>query len=105
MYIKVTWQKFRDAVNDYSPAQFTKEGLGVLFDHFENLETNMDTKIELDVIEICNDWKEGTYEGLYGEDYPEDTNYEDFKVKVLEYLNHHTTVLKVGTDNLLIKNF
>jgi len=74
---------------------FSYEGLGLLFDHLEEMEEINGQEIELDVIAICCD---------YAEDNPDDiiANYsidvegmdEDEKIEVVrDYLEENTTLV------------
>jgi len=79
--------------------QFTRDALGVLFDYFEEIEESMEEEMELDVIGICCDYMEGDSEEfreMYDIDEDED---------VREYLEERTTLLELGDDWFLIKQF
>lgn len=44
--------------------QFSYEGLAVLFEYLEQLEQDTGEELELDVIALCCDYCEDTYEGI-----------------------------------------
>jgi hypothetical protein len=89
---------FRRAFEQLRPDQFSYQGLGALFDYFEELEDGIGEEIELDVIGICCEYTE--YEELsefqeeYGKEY-----------KTIEDIEDHTTVIPVFGDSFIIEQF
>jgi hypothetical protein len=75
---------------------FTYEGLGLLFDHFEELEESTGQEIELDVIAICCDYDENHWEDIasnYSIDLT-DCEDEDDKIEaVRDYLTNNTSLV------------
>jgi hypothetical protein len=66
--------------------QFSYEGLAVLFDYLEELEASTGQELELDVIALCCDYYEDTWQNIadnYGIEYENDTDGFD---AVREYL-------------------
>ena len=59
MKTTVTFDKFREY---FCPNNFSCEGLRLLFDYLERLEEDTDTEIEFDVIAICCDYSEQSFE-------------------------------------------
>jgi hypothetical protein len=79
---------FRDAFQKAGRGNnFSYEGLGVLFDYFEEYEESTGEEIELDVIAICCEFCEETPEEIRA-------NY-DIEGDVMEYLQDHTQVAGV----------
>jgi hypothetical protein len=89
---------FRRAFEQLRPDQFSYQGLGALFDYFEELEDGIGEEIELDVIGICCEYTE--YEELsefqeeYGKEY-----------KTIEDIEDRTTVIPVFGDSFIIQQF
>jgi hypothetical protein len=77
--------QFRDAFRDAGrEIHFSYEGLGVLFEHLESLESDTGEEIEFDVIALCCEFAEDSAESIakaYGVEYDEDDDLED-SVKV-----------------------
>jgi hypothetical protein len=101
----VSVSDFRDSFTKMNRQNnFSYEGLGVLFNYFEELEESTDTEIELDVIAICCDYTECDIQEareMYShisEDYPID---DDF----IRALQEYTEVLDVGFDQFIIQDF
>ena len=72
-------------------SNFSREALGLLFDHCEELDPDM----ELDVIALCCDYCEDTLEDVissYSIDV-EDMDDDDTVEAVRDYLNENTTLL------------
>lgn len=53
--------------------QFSHEALGAIFDYIEDIDESCDTETELDVIAICCDFSEDTWEAI-ADDYSIDTH-------------------------------
>jgi hypothetical protein len=65
MKTTVSVYDFRDAFQRMGRGkQFSYEGLGVLFDYFEQLEDDCGMEIELDVVALCCDFAESTLEEI-----------------------------------------
>jgi hypothetical protein len=88
--------------------QFSYEALNLLFDHFEEIETE-DKPIELDVIAICCDYSEDTYDNIarnYSIEDLEDLSIEDKKQAIEDFLNDRTLLLgQSDNDNLVYLQF
>ena len=84
---------FRDAFRACGRKdQFSYEGLGVLFEYFEEIDPDFD----LDVIALCCDYSEDSPEDIaqaYGIDLPEDQDEIEHKEIVRDYLDNHTSVV------------
>ena len=100
-------QKMKQTINEYDfrrafeqlrPDQFSYQGLGALFDYFEELEDGIGEEIELDVIGICCEYTE--YEDLseFQEDYGKE-------YKTIEDIEEQTTVIPVFGDSFIIEQF
>jgi hypothetical protein len=87
MYRNITEADFRDAFRDMGRGdQFTYHGLGLLFEHLEELQDATGEPIELDVIALCCDYSEDTLAEL-----AENNGIEEDEV--LDYLNERTSVV------------
>lgn len=89
--------EFRNQFIAYNRDNFSCQGYEVLFDYFEEIDSDM----VLDVIAICCEYSEETVEEIarnYSIDLndadPEDDDYEDqCKEIVRDYLNDHTSLV------------
>ena len=97
MKTTVDFSDFREAFRTYGRADsYTPEGLEMLFNHFEELESDTGTEMELDVIAICCDYDENHWEDVasnYSVDLS-DCEDEDDKIEaVREYLSDNTMLV------------
>lgn len=85
--------------------QFSYAGLECLFDYFEEYSEDIGEPFELDVIAICCDYTEATWEEI-AEDYRIDLDHcdddEERYEAVLEYLQDNTQVIELGDDETFI---
>ena len=75
---------------------FSREGLGLLFDYFEQYEQAIGEEMELDVIALCCDYVEYKDFQEFKEDYP--------SIDSMDQLQDETTVIEFK-DGFLIEAF
>ena len=102
----VTKDHFRFMFNQIRPDNFSYEGLGMLFDHFESFEQDTDEEMELDVIAICCEYSECTYFEVIN-DYKhlmdsERLHDDEAFTYVLQFLEEHTIVVGETSDHKVI---
>jgi predicted ArsR family transcriptional regulator len=76
---------------------FSYDALGLLFDYFEQLESDCGTEIEFDMVTICCEYEETHWKDIrnsYGNDLETDATIED----VIEYLQDSTQY--IGQTNI-----
>jgi len=90
----VTESDFRDAFHRMDRGeQFSYTGLGVLFAYLQEYESDTGEEIELDVIALCCDYAEDTWEGIaeaYAIDISDCEDEDDIEDTVREYLSFRT---------------
>ena len=85
------WQ-FRDAFRDCGRGeQFSYEGLGLLYEWFEEYEESSGQEMELDVIAICCDFSEEDIEDIAA-------NYDIDADNVEEYLHENTLLVGLTAE-------
>lgn len=87
---KITQYDFIEAFEKIRPDNFSYDGLIILFNYFEELESDIGEQIEFDVIAICCNYSEASAEDIindYKIDLSDYENEEDKKNAVEEYLN------------------
>lgn len=102
----VTESDFRDAFramgrND----QFSHEGLGVLYDGLMEYEDATGSEIELDVVALCCEYYEATWQEIaddYGIEVEEGESIED---AVREYLEDHSFIVGEVTGGCIYQAF
>lgn len=96
MINKVDITDFKKAFADAGRAeQFSEEGLEALFDYLTELENDMGSEIELDVITLCCDFVENTI----------DEALEDTGCRSLNKLRENTSVITVDEANIIYQAF
>ncbi len=97
-------------------AQFTPDGLRVLFDYLDECEDSTGAPIELDVIALCCEYSEDTVTELADQhditldpddvgDMDEDEQADALKEAVLAYLNAETTICGTTDDTIIYAMF
>jgi len=80
---------FENAFKSLRPENFSYEGLGVLFEYLENWEADAGEDLELDVIAICCDFAEGSWQSIaadYSIEIDENENEDEQAEQVRQYL-------------------
>ena len=105
MYQSINRSEFHSAFHRMDRGtQFSYDALDLLFDHFEEIETE-DNPIELDVIAICCDYSEDTYDNIarnYSIEDLEDLSIEDKKQAIEDFLNDRTILIGQSDDDNLV---
>ena len=86
--------------------QFSYEGLGILYAYFEEYENDTGESVELDVIAICCDFSEDSYENIadqYGVELDEDEDYQ--KQQVIDYLQDQGAYVGESINGIIYRNF
>lgn len=64
MKLTINFYAFENAFKTIRPDNFSYEGLRALFDHFEEYEDSTGEQVELDVIGICCEYNEDTWQNI-----------------------------------------
>lgn len=98
---------FRDAFMRIRPDNFSYEGLGAMFEYFEQLEDDLGEEMELDVIAICCDYAEYTFQEAKEEYAPYYDLVRDAENmnELVEAFNEYTMTIPVDDDRLIIAAF
>ena len=105
-----SFYEFRSAFEDMGrDNKFTYAGLRGLFEYLDELSEETGEPIELDVIAICCDYSEETFEDVannYGIDLSECEDDDDaIRETVLDYLTDHTVVAWSDDDTVVYAAF
>jgi hypothetical protein len=97
MKTNIDFSDFREAFRTYGrDSSYTREGLEMLFNYFEELESDLGEEIELDVIAICCDYDENHWKDVAASHSIDLTDCEDEGDKieaVRDYLSDNTTLI------------
>ena len=101
--------EFRDAVRDADRmAGWTYEGLGVLFEWFEEYDEDCGTETELDVIAICCEFCEAEWQDIaddYSIDLTDCDDDDEREETVVEYLQENTVYVGATDSTYLYAAF
>lgn len=106
MKTTVTLSAFRDEFKAIRPDNFSYEGLGILFQYLEDYEEITGEEIELDVIAICCEYSESTWqeiESAYVIDMEdiEDDDEKRRKQRVIDYLTDEGAFVGETDDTIV----
>ena len=106
MYQKINFDDFVTAFRNHGRQdQFSYDALHMLFDYLEQLEDDTNDALELDVIALCCEYEEASVPEViasYDIDIPADSDEDAERLAVLEYLEHHTTVIGETCVNTIL---
>ena len=109
MKITVTESMFVDAFDKCGRGNnFSREARQELFFCLEESELDCGEETELDPIGICCEWREATVEECieyYGVEIEPESDKEDIKEQVVEYINDNSYCIALENGNLLFMAF
>jgi hypothetical protein len=104
-----TASNFRDEFRACGRAdQFSYEGLGILFAYFEQYEDDTGEPIELDVIAICCDFSEDSFENIadqYGIELDLEMDEDYQKQQVIEHLEGEGVYVGDSIHGIIYRNY
>lgn len=105
----ITESGFRGAFRDYGRNdQFSYEALGLLYEFFGQLDEDCGTETELDVIAICCEFSEESWEDIadnFSIDLTADCNDDEKQTTVMEYLWDNTSVVGESKAGIIYQSF
>ena len=104
-----TASNFRDEFRAYGRAdQFSYQGLGILFAYFEQYEDDTGETVELDVIAICCEFSEDSWENIadqYGIEVDADMDDDYKKQQVIEHLEGEGVYVGDSIHGIIYRNY
>ena len=85
--------------------QFSREALEALFAYFEQWEESTGEEMELDVIGVCCEYAESTYDEVMRDNKLDDDDDKGARHVVVEYLENHTNIISVLDDTIVYTQF
>jgi hypothetical protein len=89
MKTTVNFSDFCDQFRKIRPHNFSYEGLRIIFDYLEDYEQSAGDELEFDVIAICCDFSEATWEVIaadYAIELDENGHEKEHHAKVIDFL-------------------
>lgn len=108
MKTTVYFSEFRDHFHEIRPDNFSYQGLRILFDYLEEFEESTGEDIEFDVIAICCDFSEDSYEVIasdYSIEIDENENEDEQKQQVIDYLQDQGAYVGESINGIVYRNF
>ena len=100
---------FYDFVKAFTDAgraeQFSREALAGIFDYIEQAERDAGEELELDVIAICCDFTEASWQDIvsdYSIDISDCESDQDYRDAVQDYLDYHTHGFSIGHGDVFV---
>jgi hypothetical protein len=104
----VSFSEFSDSFRDIRPDNFSYQALRILFSYFEQYEDETGEEIELDVIAICCEFSEDTWQNIadqYGLDLEKYVSDEDKQEVVADYLSDQGVYIAEVGDCIVYRQF
>lgn len=104
----VSFSEFSDSFRDIRPDNFSYQALRILFSYFEQYEDETGEEIELDVIAICCDFSEDSFENIadqYGIELDEEMDEDYQKQQVIEHLEGEGAYVGDSINGIVYRNF
>jgi hypothetical protein len=108
MKTTVYFSEFCDYFRDIRPDNFSYQGLRILFDYFEEFEDSTGESIDFDVIAICCDFSEESFENiadLYGIELDENDDEDEQKQQVIDFLQSEGAYVGDSINGIIYRNF
>lgn len=108
MKTTVSIYDFRDAFTKVRPDNFSYEALGHLFEYLERMEEDIGEEMELDVIAICCEFSEDTYQNIadqYDLDLQKYKLEEEKQEAVADYLSDQGVYIGEVGDCIVYRQF
>jgi hypothetical protein len=108
MKTTVYFSEFRDYFHEIRPDNFSYQALRILFDYFEQYEDETGESIEFDVIAICCDFSEDSFENiadLYGIELDLETDEDEQKQQVIDFLQSEGAYVGDSINGIVYRNF
>lgn len=109
MKTSVSLSDFRSAFARMERNNFSYDGLAVLFDYLEEYESGTGEELELDVVALCCDYQESSWEDIaadYSIDLSDCDDDEEKIETVRDYLEENSTIVgEVSEGVFIFQNF
>ena len=108
MKTTVYFSEFCDLFGMIRPDNFSYQGLKILFDYFEEYENDIGESIDCDVIAICCDFSEDSFENIadqYGIELDPEMDEDYQKQQVIEHLEGEGAYVGDSINGIVYRNF
>jgi hypothetical protein len=108
MKTTVYFSEFCDYFHKIRPDNFSYQGLRVLFDYLEEIDNSCGEDSELDVIGLCCDFAESSWEVIasdYSIEIDTNENDDEQKAQVLDFLADQGALVGETDHSIIYRNF
>jgi hypothetical protein len=108
MKTTVYFSEFCDYFHKIRPDNFSYQGLRVLFDYLEEIDESCGIESELDVIGICCEFSEASWEAIasdYSIEIDINENDDEQKAQVLDFLADQGALVGETDDSIIYRQF
>lgn len=108
MKTTVNFSEFRDSFQQIRPDNFSYDGQKILFNYFEEFEEDTGEEFELDVIAICCDFSEDSFENiadLYCIELDENDDDDEKQQQVIDFLQSEGAYVGDSINGIVYRNF
>ena len=108
MKTTVNFTEFRDHFYGIRPDNFSYDGLKILFEYLEEYEMDIGEELELDVIGLCCDFSESTFEdiaALYNIEIDINENEDEQKQQVIDFLQSEGAYVGETLNSIIYRDF
>lgn len=108
MKTTVYFAEFRDYFHEIRPDNFSYQGLRALFDYLEEYEESTGEEVEFDVIAICCDFSEDSFQNIadqYGIELDPEMDEDYQKQQVIEHLEGEGVYVGDSIHGIVYRNF
>jgi hypothetical protein len=102
------FSEFRDSFQQIRPDNFSYDGQRILYDYFEEFEESTGEEFELDVIAICCDFSEDSFENiadLYGIELNENDDDDEKQQQVIDFLQSEGAYIGDSINGIVYRDF
>jgi hypothetical protein len=99
---------FMRAFKECRPDNFSYDGLKVLFEYLEEYEMDVGEELELDVIGLCCDFSESSFEdiaALYNIEIDINENEDEQKQQVIDFLQSEGAYVGETLNSIIYRDF
>ena len=108
MKTTVNFSEFRDSFQQIRPDNFSYDGQKILFNYFEEYEESTGEEIDFDVIAICCDFSEDSFQNIadqYGIELDADEDEDGQKQQVIDYLQSEGAYVGDSINGIVFRDF
>lgn len=108
MKITINFSEFRDLFQKIRPDNFSYQGQKIIFDYLEDYEQSAREELECDVIAICCEFSEDSFENIadqYGIELDEEMDEDYQKQQVIEHLEGEGVYVGDSINGIVYRQF